>query len=69
VIQRHGALVPVSLAADCLNMSKQRVHQIISTGRLVRVVVHGHSFISERSLVEFAAAPKSLGGRPQKKAA
>ena len=63
--EQHGTLVPASLVAKILDLSPQRVHDIIQDGRLHRIEVHGHNYISEASVIEFAKTERKAG-RPQK---
>jgi hypothetical protein len=61
----HGMLVPMTMAADLAGVSKQRILQIIEDGRLVRIEVNGHPFITENSFVEWAKGERKAG-RPLK---
>lgn len=61
----QGGIVPVGLAAQLLNVSKQRVSQLLDEGKLVAVSVHGHRFVGEDSLVALAKSDRK-GGRPVK---
>jgi hypothetical protein len=61
--EEKGILVPVSLAAKCLGVSRTRIHQFISDGRLDIEVVDGHLFITENSLVKLAQTERK-NGRP-----
>jgi len=63
--KREGALVPVMLAARVLDLSRTRIDQICEDGRLRRVVVDGHVFISEASILSFARSCR-VHGRPRK---
>ncbi len=61
----HGSLVPTSMVAAVLNVSKQRVHQLIQHGRLVTVVFGGHNYVTELSLNDLASSERK-SGRPFK---
>jgi hypothetical protein len=61
--EREGALVPVMLGAKCLDLSRTRIDSICADGRLRRVEVDGHIFITESSIVEFAKTERK-NGRP-----
>jgi len=60
-----GTLVPSSLAAKILGVSRQRVDQLIQEGRLECHSVDGHNFISEASFVEFAKQERKTGRPPK----
>lgn len=63
---QHGPLLPVALVAPMLNISNQRVHQLIEGGRFPGAVkFRRYWFIPEASLIEFAKSEKSRGGRPR----
>lgn len=62
---KEGALIPVMLAAKCLDVSRTRVDQLVGDGRLKRVVVDGHVFITEATIIAFARAER-VNGRPRK---
>lgn len=63
--EREGALVPVMLAAKCFDLSRSRIDSICQDGRLRRVEVDGHVFITEASMIEFAQVERK-NGRPLK---
>lgn len=63
--QTEGQLIPVTLAAKCLDVGRTRVDQFCAAGQLRRVVVDGHVFISGKSLMELAATERK-NGRPTK---
>jgi uncharacterized protein (UPF0261 family) len=63
--EEHGVLVPPRLVAKCLSVSKQRVHQFMTEGRLQVIDVNGHPFVTKNSVVAFAETERK-GGRPQK---
>jgi hypothetical protein len=60
-----GILLPVSISAQALNVSKQRVHQLVETGRLKIRYINGSAFITENSLLECAETARKIG-RPFK---
>lgn len=63
--QMGGSLVPHKFAAKLLGLSSQRLYQLAHDGRLERVEFEGHSFITERSLVQLARTERK-NGRPLK---
>lgn len=63
MVRQDGAAIPVTFAAKLLNVSRQRVYDLCETGRLRRVELGGHSFITSESLVEWARA-EHKSGRP-----
>lgn len=58
---RH--VVPPALAALILNVSKQRVHQLMDENKLQVVEILEKTFITEDSLLSFAQSVKAKGGR------
>jgi hypothetical protein len=64
--EKHGALIPQNAAADMLEMTHQRVSQIILDGRLVVIKFYGHNFITHDSLLDFAQTERKPG-RPWNK--
>lgn len=65
--KEHGVLIPVSLAAKSLNVSRTRVDELIADGKLQRVDVYDHVFVGSNSLALYARSPR-LPGRPRKPA-
>lgn len=63
--REHGALVPPALVAGVLGVSRQRVMELVEAGRLVRVEIDGHPFITENSVVAHARDERKAG-RPVK---
>lgn len=61
--KRVGALVPAALAAKILNVSRQRFYQLVDAGTLKTVQFHGHHYITESDLVEFANSDRTPGRR------
>lgn len=53
-------------AAERLGVSRQRIGQLIDSGRLKAVEVAGRPVISERELARFGAIARK-GGRPRSK--
>jgi hypothetical protein len=65
VSKTEGQLIPLMLAAKCLGVSRSRIDQLILEGRVRRMDVDGHVFVTENSLVEFAKLERK-NGRPLK---
>lgn len=63
--KREGALVPAILAAKILNVSHQRLYELSELGRVRTIEFHGHRYITEKDLVEFAKMERKAG-RPVK---
>lgn len=61
----HGVLVPVSAAAKLLNVSPQRILQLVEAGKLKRVDMWDKAHITEASIVELAESERKTG-RPFK---
>ena len=59
--ETNGVLVPPSLAAALLDISKQRVHQLMVDGKLERIEFEGHPFITENSIVALAKTERKAG--------
>jgi len=62
---RQGTLLPLTLAAKALDLSRTRVEQVVADGRLKRVEVDGHVFLTLDSVIEFASTERK-NGRPLK---
>jgi len=63
LMKEKGNLLPVMVAACLLDVSKQRVHQLIEAGKLEAVRVAGHPLITESSL-EALCITERKSGRP-----
>lgn len=63
--EEHGLLVQPGLAAKCLSVSKQRIHDFMKEGRLQVIDVNGHPFVTKNSVVALASAERKQG-RPFK---
>ncbi len=63
VAKAEGYPYPLMLAAKCLGVSRTRIDELVGEGRLKRVEIDGHVFITENSLVEFAKRERK-NGRP-----
>jgi hypothetical protein len=59
--EKHGSLIPQTMAAALLQVSQQRVNQICQDGRLVVVDVGSQRLITEESLVAFCKLERKAG--------
>jgi hypothetical protein len=62
---RDGMLIPLNMTAKLLSLSRTRIDQLVADGRLRRVTIDSHAFITENSLKEFASSERKHG-RPLK---
>lgn len=65
ISETEGDLLPVSFACKLLDVSRSRIDQFVTDGRLKRFDVDGHVFISSNSIVECAKIERKHG-RPFK---
>jgi len=61
----EGDLVPLMMGAKLLGLSRSRVDDLVRDGRLKRVDIDGHVFLTENSIVECAKIERKRG-RPLK---
>jgi uncharacterized protein (UPF0261 family) len=64
-VDRCGALVPREMLPTLLDVSHQRVAQLVNEGQLSQVEIQGHRFVTEDSLVAWVRAERKAG-RPRK---
>jgi hypothetical protein len=64
-IQLHGPLIPQGFMHVALDMSRQRVHQLIADGRIATIHVAGKQFIPLAALDVFLSDERKTG-RPAK---
>jgi hypothetical protein len=57
----HGGLVPQSIAATLLGVTRQRVHQLVSEGTLGHWGFYGMNWLSEKELFSFAKLNRQQG--------
>jgi hypothetical protein len=60
----EGQLLPTRFAAKLIGVSQQRVDQLMDSGKLMRIDVDGHPFVTENSLVAFAKSERAAGRPP-----
>lgn len=65
VTDEKGMLVPQSLVAKVLDVSRQRIHDLVKQGGLETHDVFGVPFVTERSVVAYAKSERKAG-RPMK---
>jgi hypothetical protein len=63
IAEREGMLIPQSMAAALLDMSRQRVNVLVNEGRLRVVQVNGQSYVAGNSVRDYAQA-EHKSGRP-----
>lgn len=64
----HGPLVPQTMIAASLGVSKQRVAQFIDQGRLAAVTIDDRRFVPAASVDLFMTEDARKNGRPKKTA-
>jgi len=64
-VRIHGALIPQSYAKTLLDLSKQRVHQLVNEGKLTSIDLGGVRYVTEKSILAWAEAEHKTG-RPVK---
>lgn len=65
ISETEGNLIPLMLGAKCLGISRTRVDQLVADGRLKRVDIDGHVFLTENSIVECAKVERKEGRPPK----
>lgn len=65
LVEKHGVPVPVALAAEMLGVGRQRVYDLIKSGRFIGIEWEGHVFVTEESVIEYAQSERRVG-RPLK---
>jgi hypothetical protein len=65
-VAEHGPLLPVSFLPGILGVSKQRVHELTSAGRIATVRLNDHLFAPMAALELFMSEDRKAGGRPRK---
>lgn len=63
--EREGTLLSSRFVASLLDVSQQRVSELMKLGKLVRIDFEGHPFITEASVVAYAKSERKAG-RPVK---
>lgn len=64
--EARGGLIPRSVLADTLGVSRQRVAELIDKGQLEKISFFGTHFVSGRSIREHLQGEKAKGGRGRK---
>jgi hypothetical protein len=59
--ETEGQLLPVNLTCKLLDLSRTRVDEYCADGRLRRIKVADHVFITEKSVVELAQQERKIG--------
>jgi hypothetical protein len=66
--ERYGSMVSQRiLTRELKNISKQRISQLLASGRFETFDIEGEKWITVRSIRAFQREEKALGGRPRKK--
>jgi hypothetical protein len=65
MIAKHGQLLPISMAAEMLDLSRQRVYQLIEDGVLRPVEWRGQRWLTENDIRSFVEVER-VAGRPWK---
>lgn len=57
----HGGLVPMSVVATILGVSRQRVHQLVDEGTFKHWTFYGMKWLSQEEVVSFAKLNRPKG--------
>ena len=66
IVDEHGPIIPCADAARLLDLSRQRIHQLIDQGKLVPVMFGGRAWLAEKQLrafIELKREPTGRGGK------
>lgn len=63
MVRQDGAAIPVTFAARLLDISRQRIYELIDSGRLQKMELAGHVFVNAESLRLWGEA-EHKAGRP-----
>ena len=63
--EKHGQLVPIAMAAELLDLSRQRVFQLIDDGTFTPTEWRGQRWLTENDLRSFIELERN-SGRPWK---
>jgi len=61
LVKENGPPVPHSMCALALGVSKQRIYQLVESGRLKTMEYGGQKHVSRNSLYEFATQERKAG--------
>ncbi len=61
LVEKEGMMIPAPMAAKALGISRQRLHVLVQERRLQVILFHGHHYITEKALVEFAKEERKTG--------
>jgi len=64
MIEGKGPPIPPAVAAKLLDVSRQRVDELMRLGRLERLEFAGHPFVTDSSIRWLAEQDRSPGRRP-----
>lgn len=65
VSAEKGQLLPVQFVSELASVSRQRVHELMTEGRLERVEVNGRPFVTESSLLAWVKTERKAGRPPK----
>jgi hypothetical protein len=65
IVEKKGMIIPAQLAAKILCVSRQRLADLYDEGRIERVDLDGHVYVTEDTLVAYAQSERKAG-RPSK---
>jgi hypothetical protein len=65
MIEKKGVYMPIGIVSRVLDVSRQRVHDIVRQGHLDKVEFDGTTFITEASLIEYVNSERKAGRPPK----
>lgn len=64
--EERGPIIPQTLCAEILGVSRQRISDLVAGGKLESVKIGEHRFVFVESFVARMKAEPNKGGRPRK---
>lgn len=61
ITRERGALLPTGLAAEVLDLSRQRLFQLLEAGRISQHEFFGRKWVTEKDLLDFAKSERKPG--------
>lgn len=65
LVEKHGPLIPLEMAAGLLDVSRQRVYQLVDAAKLETIEFREKRFVSEKCIRAFVEIERK-NGRPPK---
>lgn len=67
LVDKHGALIPMPMVAELLDVHRSRVYQLVESGDLAVIEFRDRQFVTEKTVRAFVELERKAGRPPKER--